>query len=214
MAFTVAILAQKGGTRKTTIARAVGVAFTKGGWNTVVRDMDPGQASAVSWNLRRQARDITPALAIEKHAHVSTVLAGRDDYDMVIIDGKGYSSKETAEVAQASDLILIPSGTGLDDLEPSVSLALSLVQEFGIDPTRILFPLTNMGKSQVDVAEARIYLDKAGFQSSPGHISFMTCYSQAHDQGRAITEVGAPGPKKQANEWIRGIIERIEQLAA
>lgn len=212
MTITVAILAQKGGTRKSTLARALSVAYTKGGWKTLLADLDANQATAGRWALRRQSRDIEPAIDLQLHPVAARALAARDDYDLVILDGKGFASDETAVLAQAADLILIPSGNSLDDLEPSVTLAMLLVQEHGIDPARILFPLTNMGKSLAEIADARAYLEKAGFQASPGFLTIMTCYGQAHDQGRAVTEVRAPGPKKQANDWIRGIIDRIDQL--
>jgi len=212
MAFTIAILAQKGGTRKSTLARALSVAYTKGGWNTLLADLDANQATAGRWGIRRESRDIQPAINLQVHPVASSALQARDDYDMVILDGKGFASAETAVLAQAADLILIPSGNGLDDLEPSVTLAMLLVEKHGVDPSRILFPLTNMGKSLAEIADARTYLEKAGFQASPGYLSVMTCYGQAHDQGRAVTETSAPGPKKQANDWIRGIIERVDQL--
>jgi chromosome partitioning protein len=214
MGFTVFIASQKGGTRKSTIARPLNVAFTLAGWQTKIIDMDGNQATAWSWNERRKANGILPALIVEKHLHASGAIQAREGYDMVIIDGKGYASKETTDVALVSDLILIPSGTGLDDLEPAVDLALGLVQKHGIDPSRILFPLTNLGKSVADLVEARDYLAQAGFQASPGDISIMSCYHQAHTAGRAITEVSSPSPKKKANDWIRGIIDRIEQLNA
>lgn len=212
-ALVTSILAQKGGTRKSTLARALAVAYTKGGWVTRVADMDADQTTVSDWNKRREARDLVPAISVQMHPTPASAVAAGADCDLLIIDGKGFASKETAEVAKASDLVLIPTGTGLDDLQPSVRLGLLLVQQHGIDPARILFPLTNMGNSLAEVADARAYLEKAGFAGgTPGFISIKTCFSKAHDQGRAITEVTAPGPKKQANDWIRGIIAHIDQL--
>ena len=213
-AITVVILGQKGGTRKSTIGRALAVAYSRSGWKVLLVDMDPKQATAISWNLRRQARNQLPAVEMALHSTTSAALAAGNGYDLVIIDTKGFASKETAELAQAADLVLIPSATGLDDLEPSVTLAMVLAQEHGIAANKILFPLTNPGKSEIEAAEAAIYLGKAGFQATPGFISMMTCFSKAHDQGRSVIEVAAPGPKRQANNWISGIIAHIDQIAA
>lgn len=214
MALLVSILAQKGGTRKTTLARALAVAYTTAGWQTLLADMDTNQATATDWNERRTDRGIAPAIDVRQFRQLAQLEAVRDEFDIVLADGKAYASVETAALAKVSDLILIPTGTSLDDLKPSVVLAQLLLSEHGIDPAKILFPITNMGKSQAEVTATQEYLATAGFQASPGHLSIMTTFSQAHDSGRAVTEVAPRGPKKQANDWIRGIIHRIDQLAA
>ena len=54
--FTVAILSQKGGTGKTTLALHLAVAAEKAGQLAAVVDLDP-QASAAGWKDSRQAGD-------------------------------------------------------------------------------------------------------------------------------------------------------------
>ena len=46
----------------------------------------------------------------------------------MVIDGAPHSSKMTKEIAESSDIIIIPTGLSLDDLEPTVLLAHELVK--------------------------------------------------------------------------------------
>ena len=51
---TIAIISQKGGAGKTTVALHLAVSSTRAGRNTAIIDLDP-QASAASWRDRREA---------------------------------------------------------------------------------------------------------------------------------------------------------------
>ena len=62
---TIAIISQKGGAGKTTIALHLAVSSTRAGRNTAIIDLDP-QASAASWGDRREA-----ALPVVLSAHAS-----------------------------------------------------------------------------------------------------------------------------------------------
>ena len=58
---TIAIISQKGGSGKTTIALHLAVASARAGRNTAVIDLDP-QASAANWSDRRRSRATRCAL--------------------------------------------------------------------------------------------------------------------------------------------------------
>ena len=61
---TIAIISQKGGAGKTTVALHLAVSSTRAGRNTAIIDLDP-QASAASWRDRREA-----ALPVANVEHV------------------------------------------------------------------------------------------------------------------------------------------------
>ena len=61
----------------------------------------------------------------------------------------------------SADVVVIPTGEGLDDLEPSVILANNLFKE-GVLAKKIVFALSITSDSQREVASARILLLATG----------------------------------------------------
>jgi chromosome partitioning protein len=108
-----AILSEKGGAGKTTVAVHLAVAAKLAGLDVAILDLDP-QSSAADWSDRRgsdpEAVAIPPArldkLLIDLRAN---------DTDLVIIDTGRDSNNAGYTAAQAADLVLIPCrGGGFD----------------------------------------------------------------------------------------------------
>lgn len=113
---TLAVVAQKGGTGKTTLALSLAVAAGARGQNVLVIDLDP-QASACRWGDRRVLD--APAVVDAQPARLSAALdkAAQAGIDLVIVDTPARVEQAAAEAAKAADLVLIPCKPSILDLE-------------------------------------------------------------------------------------------------
>ena len=60
MAIKVAVVSQKGGVGKSSIARLIGREFADNGWLVNIADMDVQQATSYHWFKRRAVNQVTP----------------------------------------------------------------------------------------------------------------------------------------------------------
>jgi chromosome partitioning protein len=112
---TIALISQKGGSGKTTLAIHLAVAAEYSGQGTVVIDIDP-QASATAWKDSRRAE--TPSVVSAQASRLGAVLevAREGGADLCIIDTSPASESSTLAAARASDLLLIPCRPAILDL--------------------------------------------------------------------------------------------------
>jgi chromosome partitioning protein len=113
---TIALVAQKGGAGKTTLALSLAVAAEMAGATSVIIDLDP-QATACKWGDRRQAD--TPVIVDAQPARLQNALekAQEAGVDLAIIDTPPRSEQATMAAAKAADLVVIPCRPQIYDLE-------------------------------------------------------------------------------------------------
>jgi chromosome partitioning protein len=145
MVLIVGCVSQKGGVGKSTLARLLAREYAANDWKVKAADLDPGHATSYHWQSRRLQRAIEPTISIEQFNTVEKALAQADHYDLLILDGPPHSSAGTLKIAQASSLLLLPTGLTIDDLEPTVRLAHELVKN-GIPRNRFVFVLCRAGE--------------------------------------------------------------------
>ncbi len=114
---TLAIVSQKGGVGKTTIAVHLAVAAAKNGYSVAIVDLDP-QATAAQWSDWRAEDDPNPAVVAAPHARLGPTLkeAERAGVDLVIIDSPPAADSAAVAAAKAADLVLIPTRASAFDL--------------------------------------------------------------------------------------------------
>jgi chromosome partitioning protein len=119
---TIAILSQKGGTGKTTLALHLAVAAEKDGRSAVVIDLDP-QASAAGWKDTR-SQD-TPIVVPTPSTRLSQALeaARKGRAALVFIDSAPHSGDDALAAAEAADLVLIPCRAAILDLRAIATTA-------------------------------------------------------------------------------------------
>jgi chromosome partitioning protein len=109
-----AVLSQKGGAGKTTIALHLAVAAMHAGRTALVVDLDP-QQSAVKWaNVRGQeAPKVVPAIMPDLNRVLAD--AGKRS-DLVIIDTSPRADRDCIEVCRKADLVILPVRPSLWDV--------------------------------------------------------------------------------------------------
>jgi chromosome partitioning protein len=112
---TIALISQKGGVGKTTLAIHLATAFEKHGRQTLLVDLDP-QASAAEWKDARAA-ERPYVMAVPPSRLVKTLETARaNNAQVVILDTAPHSEGTALDAARASDLILVPCQPSIMDL--------------------------------------------------------------------------------------------------
>lgn len=211
MTYIVGLVSQKGGVGKSTLARMLGREFTAGGMNTKIADLDTQQQTCTHWAGRRAENAIQPEMQVQSFASTKTAIQEASRFDALIIDGKPNASEQTAEIAKAADLVVIPTGQTVDDLHPAVVLAHALRKK-GIAPNKIAFAMYKTTGSDKENAAARQYLTQAGYIVLKGEVQVSTAYGSASDMGKAITETSFKSLNDRASMLAQSIIDQMAEL--
>ena len=202
-------LNQKGGVGKTTIARAVGVEFVKNNWDVHVADLDRSQKTFFEWAQLRKEDGKKPPIEVAVYGEPKTALKNSDNTDLLLIDGKAFADKHVIEIAEASDLIIIPVGISFDDVKPSLELAVELTNK-DIPREKMVFVVCKVPEGgDKEAMKTRKTITNWGFDVVQGWIPFKAAYSQAMDKGLSLTET----PFKSLREKADGIIQQIVDRA-
>lgn len=209
MAAVVAFVSQKGGVGKSTLSRALAREAAAGGLSVKVADLDTQQGTTLDWSRQRVGAGIEPAVSVEAFATAAKALAAADGYDILIIDGPARTSAATAEIARAANLVVQPTGASLDDLRPAVREFHALAK-VGVPIARLAFALNRIGTA-AEEADARAYLEEAGYAVLAGYLLERPAYRQAQNIGHAITETRYAGLRAQADVLIQSLIDRATE---
>ena len=112
---TIALLTQKGGAGRTTLAASLAVAAVQAGERVIALDLDP-QASLTRWGKRREAANTPNKVMIEplegerlpRLRDIIEGLAGVG-FTIAIFDTPGADSAATRFVTEAADICLLPT---------------------------------------------------------------------------------------------------------
>ena len=125
--YTVALIAQKGGTGKTTLAVSLAVAAGQVGMTSIIIDLDP-QGTACNWKDRRKSDG--PVVIDAQPGRLAAALAKAEEngVDFAVIDTPARNEQSALAAAKAADLVLIPCRPQAYDLEtiPNTKEILSL----------------------------------------------------------------------------------------
>jgi chromosome partitioning protein len=211
MASVIALISQKGGVGKSTIARALAREAAAGGLRVKVADLDTQQGTSVDWNRTRLEAGIEPTLSVESFKTAAQALAVADHFDLLVLDGPARTSQATLDIARNADLVVQPTGASLDDLRPAVREFHALAKA-GIPLERLAFALNRVG-TDAEESDARAYLTEAGYDVLDGCLVERPAYRQAQNEGRAVTETRYGRLNTRADALIQSLIDRIGEQA-
>ena len=180
----IAVIAQKGGTGKTTMTLALAVAAQLAGKVAAVIDLDP-QATASNWSDRRQAD--SPVVVSTQPARLPHVLKSAEESGaaLVLIDTPPRAEQAALAAAKAADLILIPCRPAIYDLE-TVSTTLELIRIAGEKPVAAVLNGVPPRGSKKDQAEEVIR--ELGVPVCPASFGWRAAFSDAGAVGQTAQE--------------------------
>jgi chromosome partitioning protein len=185
---TIAILSQKGGAGKTTLALHLAVAAVQDHLNTLVVDLDP-QASAAKWGDRRKAE--LPVVVSSHASRLGSVLdnARANEGQLAILDTAPHSDSIAVQAARAADLILVPCRPAILDLE-AIATTLDLVRTASKPALAVLNAIAPVGTEADEAAEA---ITELGAEVCPVRLVSRVAFSRALLTGLTAQEFEPEG---------------------
>lgn len=209
MTLFIGTVSQKGGVGKSTLARLIAREYALAGWNVKIADLDIQQGTSFSWQARRLQRGVDPVVAVERFGTVGQAIKAAAGYDLMILDGPPHATMGTLQIAEASTLVVLPTGLALDDLEPTILLAHELTKK-GVPAGRIVIAFCRVGDSESELAEASTYVRQAGYRHFANVLPEKTGFRRASDEGRAPTETRFPSLNERAEAIAHEIADIIQ----
>ena len=202
----VSVIAQKGGTGKTTLTLAIACAATADHLSTAVIDLDP-QATATSWGDRRSSD--SPIIIPAQPPRLARILhaAASQGVDIAVLDTAPRVEQSAVAAARAADLVVVPCRPAVYDLE-TVSATADLVRAVA-PATRLLCVLNGVPPRGPRQQQAREVLAAMGVPVCPSSLGMRAAIDYAAAAGITAQEYE---PRGKAATEIALIYETIRQL--
>ncbi len=180
---TVAIVAQKGGSGKTTVAVHLAVAAALAGERVAILDTDP-QRSAIAWARTRPLEEPTVVDVDPGDLRDALREAERDGYTVVFIDTAPRAEPVAAATVRTADFALVPMRPAAFDLA-TVEQVVAIVAAAGTPGAIVLNACPSRAP---EVAEARSVCDGLAVPLAPLQLGDRRAYARAVQTGRAVQE--------------------------
>jgi chromosome partitioning protein len=195
----VAVVNGKGGVGKSTLAVSLAVAMSLAGKAVCIIDLDP-QVTASKWKDRRE--DTNPAVVAPSAARLRQTLdaARAANLDFVVIDTAGHFDNRMVESARIADLVLIPTGTSIVEIEALEGAKETLDMAGSPSAFVVLNRIHPTATKQADDARETIR-QLYGLNCCPVHLCQRAAYAEALTPGLTPQEIDTEG--KAADELRR-----------
>jgi chromosome partitioning protein len=203
----VSFVSQKGGVGKSRLARLLAVGAADRGHKTLLADFDLEQLTCVEWNAIRLRRGLEPEIDARPFKSLKKLRKSDADIDVIIADTRGLADDVTAELAEDSDVVFLPTGTSGDDLRPTLALARKLAKN-GAEG-RIVMILSKIGRSEKQLENAIATIEESGFELLSAHWPLRDGFQSDLDAGRAGREAINPFLREMAESMEQALMKRI-----
>jgi chromosome partitioning protein len=206
---TLAVISQKGGSGKTTIAVHMAVCAARRNVKTALIDIDP-QHSAFSWNESRPEDRKLDAVAAEA-SQLAALLqqAQTAGVELTIIDTAPHSTGEAAIAAKLADYILIPCRPARFDLD-AIASTLEIAK---VANTPAAVVINSAGTRGPLADEARAALTRQGATVVETVLHQRVAYSHAVIDGRSVHEYEPEGAAAAEIDDLYNHITRLYGMA-
>jgi chromosome partitioning protein len=179
-----AIIMEKGGVGKTTVALNLAVAALQNGRNAAIIDIDP-QATASNWTDRRtdQKPWVVPTLTARLGPAIEH--AKSQGIDFIVIDTPPHSGSDAAEAGRRADVVLVPVEPHLFTLETLPKLG-DLLKLAGNPPA--LFVINKAATQGTEASNAADYIKAQGFSVCPAVLHLRAVHRHATNVGKIANE--------------------------
>ena len=202
----IAIISQKGGAGKTTLAVHLATAAASAGHTVAVIDLDP-QATAASWGDRRvaEAPEVISGQAARLPALVNA--AQQNGADFLVLDTAPNADQVVSLAARAADLVLIPCRAAAFDLE-AIETTLMLAKA-ALKPAYVVLnavpPRSGVGREAAEGLVAR------GAKVAPHQLTHRAAFAHGVIDGRSAQEFEPNGKAadeiEALYEWLCGVVD-------
>ena len=187
---TIAIISQKGGSGKTTLALHLAAAATQAKKPACIIDTDP-QATAAAWGDWRG--DFLPIVVTSPPARLAKTIERarkQDDIEFVVIDTPPHAEAAMREAIKAADLVLIPSRPRAFDLHALEGVAEML--SYAETPAYVVLNAVPGGATK-QVAEATAAAKEMGLDVCPVTFGERADFHRSSAKGEVASEIDASG---------------------
>lgn len=195
---TIAIISQKGGAGKTTLALHLAAAAQDAGAVSLIIDTDP-QATASQWAAWR--RDAPPEVIDSPPPRLAAKVAqaAGQGAQMIVIDTPPHADSAARAAVEVADLVLIPCRPSAFDLS-AIQTSAKLVQLLR-KPAFVVFTAGPPNAPRI-YQEAGDLVESFGTPPCPAILPDRAAYRHASAEGRTVMEADPAG---KAAEEVRAI---------
>ena len=199
MAAIIAVLNQKGGAGKSTVATNLARAFQLRGKRTLIADADP-QQTVVQWKEAYDTaggEDEMPAVVgVDRDNFDSDIKTVADAFDVVVVDGAPRMDARAKAALRVADLVLIPVQPSAFDVKATAPLVQMLREQHAYTPGRptAAFVVSRQIAGTLLAGEAESALQMYELPVLEGRVTQRVAYQEAAGLGVGVQDY-EPGGK-------------------
>jgi chromosome partitioning protein len=199
--FVLALVCQKGGAGKTTMAIHLAIEGQRRGLRTLLIDIDP-QASAAKVMDRRG--EMPPDFATEAAGRLERAIkiAEREQYEFVVVDTAPQADRAAAQAAQVAHMVIAPVQPSIVDLD-AVDATVDVCK---LAKVPVIFVLNRVPPQGQEVAGTDAAIRKRGMLVSAIRWGERKAFKYPLMRGLAAQEIE---PESRAAEEVRALFDSL-----
>lgn len=202
----IAVLSQKGGSGKTTIALNLGVAASLNKKKSVIIDIDP-QISITQWGDTRKKENPT-VISVQASRLSNTLQVCLDNkVDFVFIDTAPHAEQSALLAARQADLVIIPCKPSIIDIR-AIKSTIDICKMAEVKYFVILNQVLSRSNLTQDALDA---LNELHIPIAPVNIGHRISYINSVTQGQGVMEFDFKGKSfQEVNKLYKFVMKQVK----